>query len=234
MAAQTGRYRRTHNDYELSAVYINRRIIGLVKGQYLFGPSSAPPTTSAQVLLGKTTFEYDAGGDFLQHQGGPVQFDAANYGIGLVQGRGNVTSARRWDVNNETNISQSVVSTIAYNTQGSLIFSRNAEGHQTTIFYTDAFSTNGEDTTTLSFSTLAYPTTVTNPGNFSSTSKYNYDLGLSIRVQDPKNAAQATQYDSAGRTTRVTNLVNNAYTRWVYPASPDHHQQIRDNKRPGD
>ncbi len=213
--------RRTHTDYDLSAVYTDRRIFGLVKGQYLFGPSSAPPTTNAQMLFSKATFEYDAGGEFLQHQGAPVQFDAANFGAGLVQGRGNLTSARRWDVNNETNISQSVASSMAYNTQGSVIFSRDPLGHQTTIGYADAFSTNGTDTTTLSFSTLAYPTmvTVADPDNFSSTAKYNYDLGMATRAQDPKGAAQTREYDSAGRVTRVTNAVNNAFTRWVYPAS---------------
>ncbi len=124
-------------------------------------------------------------------------------------------------MNNETNISQSVASSVAYNTQGSVIFSRDPLGHQTTIGYADAFSTNGTNTTTLSFSTLAYPTmvTVADPDNFSSIAKYNYDLGMATRAQDPKGAAQTREYDASGRVIRITNAVNNAYTRWVYPSS---------------
>ena len=39
------------------------------------------------------------------------------------------------------------------------------------------------------------------------------------RAQDPKGAAQTTQYDSAGRVKRVTNAVNGAYSRMIYPPS---------------
>ncbi|MGH9933342.1 MAG: PKD domain-containing protein, partial [Pyrinomonadaceae bacterium] len=205
--------RRTHTDYELLAAYVNQRIIGLTKQQFLFGPED-----SGQRLYNKMSYEYDAGGEFLQNQGNPVQHDA-NYGTGLVQGRGNVTKLLRWDVNYENDAAQATASTVGYNTSGSAVFSRDALAHQTTISYNDSFSTNGVDSTTLSFATLAYPTTVTDPDSFTSTAKYNYDLGAVTRQQDPKGAAQTTEYDPAGRVKRVTNAVNGAYTRFVYPAS---------------
>lgn len=171
--------------------------------------------------------EYDAGGAFLADQGNPVQHDAA-YGLGFVQGRGNVASARRWDVNDENDIDSSTASTVGYNTTGSAIFSRDPLGHagrQTTISYMDSFSSNGINTITAPGLTLAYPTTFTDPDNFSSTAKYNYDLGAVTRTEGPppeshpQGAIQTTEYDSAGRVKRITNAVNSAYTRFVYPAS---------------
>jgi YD repeat-containing protein len=206
--------RRSHTDYDLSEVYMFRRIIGLRKQQFLFSNED-----NTQRLYTKVSYEYDAGGEFMVSQGSPVQHDESNYGVSLVQGRGNVTSVRRWDVNHETDINYTTVTRTGYNTTGSPIFSRDALNHQSTISYTDAFSVDGTSTTTLGFTTLAYPTTVYDAENYAATSKYNYDLGLVTRVTNPLGAAQTTQYDSAGRVRQVTNAVNGAYTRWVYPTS---------------
>jgi YD repeat-containing protein len=202
--------RRTHTDYETSAAYVNQRLIRLSKQQFLFGPED-----NGQRLYSKTSYEYDA--DLLTNQGNPLQHDS-HYGTAAMA-RGNVTKALRWDVNYENDISHATASTTGYNTCGSTIFNRDALAHQTTISYTDAFSTNGTDTTTPPGLTLAYPTTVTDPDNFSATAKHNYDLGVVTRTQDPKGAAQTTEYDSAGRTKKVTNTVSGAYTRFVYPRS---------------
>lgn len=210
--------RRTHVDYNLSAPYLNRRVIGLVAAQYLFAPDS-PNSSSIQTLVTKTTLEYDAGGEFLQSQGNPVQSDAANYGTGLLEGRGNVTQVRRWDVTHETELNQALVSSIGHNTTGSTIFLRDPLGHQSTISYQDSFSSNGVDSTTLAFTALAYPTMITDPDGFSSTARYHYDLGRQTRQQDPKGAAQTTSFDAAGRVKQVTNSVNGAYQRFVYPAN---------------
>lgn len=207
--------RRTHTDYELSAAYVNQRLTGLSKQQFLFGPED-----NGQRLYSKMSYEYDAGGEFLQNQGNPVQHDA-NYGTAATV-RGNVTRALRWDVNYESDTTHATASTVGYNTCGSTVLSRDPLGNsarQTTISYTDSFSTNGIDSTTLTFATMAYPTTITDPDGFSATAKYNYDLGALTRTQDPKGAAQTTEYDAAGRVKRVTNAVNSAYTRFVYPAS---------------
>jgi YD repeat-containing protein len=204
--------RRKHTDYELSAAYVNVRILGLATQQFLFGPED-----NGQRLYSKMSYEFDAGGAFLQYQGDPVQHDA-NFGSAAVV-RGNLTKALRWDTNYETDIAHATVSSIGYNTCGSTVFSRDPLNHQTTISYADSFSTNGIDTTTSPGLTLAYPTGVTDPDNFSSSSKYNYDLGAVTRQQDPKGAVKTTEYDSAGRVKRITNAVNGAYTRFVYPPS---------------
>jgi len=52
-----------------------------------------------------------------------------------------------------------------------------------------------------------------------STVQYNYDMGAATRTEDPKGAAQTIAYDWVGRIDRVTNVVNSAYTRYVYPNS---------------
>jgi len=210
--------RRTHTDYELSPAYVSQRIIGRSKQQFLFGPEDY-----GQRLYSKMSYEYDTGGEFLTDQGNPVQHDA-NYGTTAVV-RGNVTKAIRWDVNYETDITHTTAATVGYNTSGSAVFSRDALQHQTTISFTDSFSSNGTDTTTAPGLTLAYPTTVTDPDGFSATARYNYDLGIATRSEGPpplghqQGAIQTVEYDSAGRVKRTTNAVNGAYTRFVYPLS---------------
>jgi hypothetical protein len=82
--------RRAHTDYNLSAVYTDRRIIGLPSAQFLYD--------GANTLFSKVDYQYDLGGTFQVHQGPPVQHDTANYGSGFVQGRGNLNKMRRWDV----------------------------------------------------------------------------------------------------------------------------------------
>jgi YD repeat-containing protein len=89
------------------------------------------------------------------------------------------------------------------------------------ISYTDSFSDD------LARNTLAYPTTFTDPDNYISTTKYNFDFGAVTFQRTPKpNTAQhlpnegpveTITYDEFGRIQQVTNQVNGAYTRFVYP-----------------
>jgi YD repeat-containing protein len=63
--------RRTHTDYNLSAVYTNRRIIGLPSAQFLYDGNNA--------LFSKVTYEYDQNSNpYLQHPGPTAQHDTAN------------------------------------------------------------------------------------------------------------------------------------------------------------
>ncbi len=194
--------RRTHTDYNLSSVYTNRRIIGLPSAKYLYDGNNT--------LFSKVTYEYDLGGGYQVHQVPLVQHDTVNYGPTFIQGRGNLNVVRRWDVTDPGNLSKSAAPATGYNTSGSVIFTRDALGPQTSFSYTDSFSDS------VNHNTLAYPTTVTDPDNFSSTVQYNYDFGAVTRSQDPKGAVVTRTYDAVGRLDRITNQVNNAYTRFVY------------------
>jgi YD repeat-containing protein len=213
--------RRTHIDYNLSAVYTDRRIIGLPSARYVYDGNGYIYTGGAynnpdEILAFKITYEYDQNPDpYLQHQGPPVQHDTANYGPDFVQGRGNLNVIRQWDVTDPDKINKSVASTVGYNTSGSVIFSRDPLNHETSMSYSDSFSggrNNGN--------TLAYPTTMTDADHHSSTVQYNFDFGAVTRTQDPKGAAVVNIYDRIGRLERSRNEVNSAYTRYVY--APDH------------
>jgi YD repeat-containing protein len=220
--------RRTHTDYDLSAAYVSRHILGLVQGQYLFAPD-APNSPSVQILMSKTTYEYDMDtgictglcADYAAAANSPsiVQHDSANYGAGLVIGRGALIRASRWDAGDEWNESKRITSSMHYNTLGSAIRSSDPLGHQTTIGYADQFVFNGTSVANPAVATLAYPTVTTDPDGYSSSARYNYDLGAVTRHQDPKGAAATTRYDAAGRIVQVTNAVNGAYSNTIYPPS---------------
>jgi YD repeat-containing protein len=213
--------RRTHTDYNMDSTYLNRWIIGLTAAQYLCDASEGATPCSASsgsALFAKTTFQYDESGSAV-YQAAPTQQDNTNYGSGMVAGRGNLSSTRRYDV---SNLSLYVSSSMVYNTAGSPIEMTDGASHESTISYTDAFSANGVDATTVSYTTMAYPTTLTNADGMSATIKYHYDFGAKTRTQSPTPAGQSQGriqkfvYDSAGRLDRVTTVNNSAYTRYVY------------------
>jgi YD repeat-containing protein len=221
--------RRTHMDYDLSPAYVNRHILGLAKGQYLFAPD-VPNSFSAQMLMSKTTFEYDVDtgictglcADYAAAANSPsiVQHDNQNYGADFVVGRGALTRVRRWDAGDEWNESKRITSSMHYNTLGSAIRGSDPLGHQTTIGYADSFSDGNN-----SRNTFAYPTTLTDADGFQSFVQYNFDFGAKTRVQGPPPANQTQgviqtfTYDSAARLQQVTTVNTGAYTRWVYPTS---------------
>ncbi len=108
---------------------------------------------------------------------------------------------------------------------GAVVANTDASAHVAQISYTDSFSDG------VSRNTLAYPTRLTDPDGYYSTSKYNYDFGaLTYRQTPPPNfngspasqppgPEQSFSYDTIGRLQQVTNEVNDAYTRYVYPTS---------------
>ena len=205
----TSLVRMTWIDYNLSQAYLDKHILGLVSAVHV--------TDGNYSYVSKTTYDYDWGGEYLA--GTPqaaTQHDEADYGAGFVSGRGNLSSVSRWDVTDINNSSKAIRQNTAYNSDGSVIFTRDALGHQNSISYTDSFSDS------VNRNTFAYPTTGTDADGYSSTSKYNYDFGAPTRRQDPKAAAVSMEYDAAGRPTRVNNLVNTAYKKWTYPDSQDY------------
>jgi YD repeat-containing protein len=217
---------RTHTDYNLSDAYVSRRIIGLLAGQYLLGPD-APDSNSTQTLLAKITFEYDVNAICSgpcyslvpEAPTDPVVHHALNYGASFQVGRGLLANVKRWDAFDEMNSNKATTSSMVYNVYGSLIRSVDPLLHATQIHYDDAFSNDGIGSNPAPYVTMAYPTSVRDPDGYYSSASYNYDLGAATRKQDSKGAAQTSDYDSAGRVKRITNTVNTAYTRFVYPLS---------------
>ena len=104
-----------------------------------------------------------------------------------------------------------------YDTNGSVVFTRDDLWHQSNFSYQDSFS-DGYN----SRNTFAFPTTVTDPDNASATMQYNYDFGAVTRTQGPPPAGQSqgliqtVTYDGAARVDRVTTGNTSAYTRYFY------------------
>ncbi len=196
--------RHAHTDYNLISTYTSRRIIGLPSAQYLYEGSNT--------LVSKIDYQYDSSGQFLQNLTSPTQHYDAGFGINFVAGRGNLCIVRRYDVDFPNDTTKAVQYSTGYNTAGSVIFSRDPLGHQSSVAYTDSFSDG------VNRNTFAYPTTVTDADNNSSTSQFHYGMGVVTRRQDPKGAVQTISYDAARRTQRI-DLSNGTYTRWVYPNS---------------
>src|SRR5207248_1862887 len=122
-----------------------------------------------------------------------------------------------------------VESQAGYNVTGTLAFSKDAAGHQSSVSYTDSFFQNVNRTNAdpqFQLKTFAYPTTVTDPDGFAATSVYNYDMGAIRQSQTPlpnvitnqAGPVRRTYYDIAGRVIKSLTVDNGAYTRVVYAA----------------
>jgi YD repeat-containing protein len=211
--------RRMHTDYNSTSPYTSRRIIGLVSEKTLY---QVDPNTLAETLMSKVGFAYDE--DSIQGTDAPVQHDNTNYGASFLPGRGNLSSVKRY---NASDVSQFTTSTMNYNTAGAVVKRVDPAGHQTLFSYTDQFSANGTTLDAARPATLAYPTMVTDPDGYTASSRYHYDFGAVTWKQTPQpntiqnlpGPEQTLTYDSIGRIQRVTNLVNGAYTRYVYPST---------------
>ena len=137
----------------------------------------------------------------------------------------NLTSVTRYDV--FPGSTASVTSRMFYNTAGSVVKSLDPANHQTLISYADQFSAKGTTLDATRPATLAYPTMVTDPDGFTAKSRYQYDFGGTTWKQTPQpnsvvyvpGPQQTVTYDTFGRIQRTTNLVNGAYTRYVYPGN---------------
>jgi YD repeat-containing protein len=210
--------RTTRTEYNLSTEYTSRRIIGLPNFQYLYEGSSVSGTLNSKVGY---VYDDDMLTNYLQAlPSAATQHDVVNYGMAL-RWRGNVNRVRRYDVTGGA--STFVESQAGYNVAGAVAFSKDAAGHQATVNYTDSFY-QGVNRSIPALQSFAYPTTVTDPDNFSATTVYNYDMGAATQTTDPKSAIVKSRYDSAGRAERVTrrdgvNGVDKGYARMVYPAS---------------
>jgi RHS repeat-associated protein len=198
--------RHTFTDYNLSQPYLDRRIIGLVLQVHLKNATS---------YEGKITYDYDDPARLQAVPSAATRHDTA-YNTSLTA-RGNLTAVSRWDVTDINNAAKKATSYTNYYTTGTPILLTDPAMHQNSIAYTDAFSD------AVNRNTFAYPTTVTDEDGFQTVTNYNFDFGgVTWRRTPSPNAGQTapTQtmtYDSASRLQQVTNGVNGAYVRWVYP-----------------
>ncbi|MBC8029018.1 MAG: hypothetical protein H7Z16_02820, partial [Pyrinomonadaceae bacterium] len=195
------------------AAYLSRYILGLVKEQTLFEVNG-----STETLMSKVGFQYDET-DSIEGANAPVQHDSS-YDGNFVTGRANLSSVERYDADD---VSQFTMTSNRYNTAGAMVSTKDPLNHQLTISYADSFSANGTHLDApRSFSTLAFPTTITDADGFSSHVRYHYDFGAKTRTEgppsenQPQGQIQIFAYDTAARPDRITTENNGAYTRYVY------------------
>jgi len=180
--------------------YIDRRVLGLLREVIVYDGANQPQS--------RVWYDYDwnDANAWAALPQAATQHDAS----GTAYGRGNLCWVGRWDVTDFNNSNKVTPQFIKYNRTGSVIKTEDAYGQGTVISYTDAFSD------TVNRNTFAYPTTMTDAENYSSSAQYNYDFGGITRMQDPKGSVQSITYDSAARRDRITDQATSAYTRWVY------------------
>jgi YD repeat-containing protein len=205
-------YRYSQSDYLDYTEYWSRWIVGLPSAQRLYD--------GANVLQAQMTYGYDEAW-YEAHASGVLQHDTSNYGSAFFW-RGNRTSARRYSVVNGVAGSYTQTQTY-YHLTGLVMLQRDALNHDAWIYYDDAFATyaddasNTETVVNLTPKTFAYPTRVEDPDGYNSYVKYWYDTGAVTKTTDPKGAASISIYETTfGRLAKAKNLVNGAYTRYVY------------------
>jgi YD repeat-containing protein len=209
----TTELRRSNTTYLQASAYLARRLIGLplITSLYEFNPS-----TQTETLLSKTGFDYDETGSIIGSD------TATQHDNTSVSARGNVSTIKRYDTS--PNSSASLASHVFYNTAGSTVKTADSASHEVLISYTDQFFSDSVNQDASRPSTLAYPSTVTDPDGFTTKSHYNYDFGAVTWTQIPKpneitnqpGPAQRFTFDSIGRIQQSTNLVNSAYTKYQY------------------
>ncbi len=146
-----------------------------------------------------------------------IMHDTANYGASFTVGRGNLTTATRYDVTGTTG---AVSSQIKYNIAGAPVAQIDPLGRTVKISYADNFN----DTSTTR-NTYAYPTRLFDPaGNYSEV-KYRFDTGANAWARSPAPAGNTTdkettrEYDAVGRLLKNTVVNSGAYTRYEYPTN---------------
>lgn len=225
-------YRRTTVDYKNDAVYIDRRIIGL--------PFRRSVYDGSWNLMAKTEYGYDwdFSGDMFQDTPAPAtQHDRTNYGPTFITGRGNLSVAIRFNVNDPNN-ANNTISEMKWrvNSTGSVLMERDHHWHQKFFAYGDSFSDS------VNRNTFAYPTTITDAEGYNTTMKYKFETGAVTEARRPSSGTNqqsnvtyetvTIQYDAEARLDRATNQNNGFYTRFVYPASRGYVQSYS-NVKPG-
>ncbi|MEP7148674.1 MAG: VCBS repeat-containing protein [Acidobacteriota bacterium] len=213
--------KKSYTTYNLDSAYTSRRIIGLPSLTELYGQEA-----SGFNLMSKVTYGYDFDDDFnvtgLNQNISPTQHDNTNYGATFSAGRGNLTSTTRWNVEYPTSSTYAIETNTSYNTAGAVVAQTDGRNRRSVVSYADDWNDG------VTRSTYAYPTTVTDPGGYSSTIEYRFDVGVNVWARSPTPSGSG---NSVGRTTSRTfddtigRLVkekienSGAYTRYDYPST---------------
>jgi YD repeat-containing protein len=196
--------RHAQTDYNLASTYTDGYIIGLPSESRLYSDSGTG------TLMSKVSYGYDETAPM--SPGTITQHDSTNYGTAFVAGRGNLTSMRRWDVNDSANQDLSVVSMTGYDIAGNVVYSRGPGQTATTqveVSYADSFSDG------VNRNTFAYPTLVTDPDDFTANSKYNYISGTVWRTQGPLANVTTNQPGAIQQITYDEVVLQNATRVWL-------------------
>ena len=165
--------RNTITDYNLSQAYLDRRIIGLV---------AAIHQTDIVSWQRKIGFIYDDPARLQVLPAAATQHDSS-YNTSFTV-RGNVTGISRYDVEDIVNPAKALTTYANYYTTGTRASTTDPANHQSSLTYTDSFSDS------VSRTTFAYPTTITDADGNSSYLQYNFDHGSTTRTQSPIPAGQ--------------------------------------------
>jgi RHS repeat-associated protein len=212
--------RFTVTNYKQDADYVNRRVIGLPYERLTYDGQTGR-------VMSREIYHYDWGDPYFS-----AQAPSTNYvNPGYVVGRGNLVAVRRYNCSSDAaayDENQAVWTALTgYNMAGSRLWTQDANGHRVNTSYSDSYSdgNNGRNT-------LAYPTSLTDPDGYTSTTQYDYSTGAVTQSSRPSSgtAAQGNVtyetrtmlYDWVARPQRATTQNTGAYTRWEYPASANY------------
>ncbi|HMM81521.1 MAG TPA: RHS repeat-associated core domain-containing protein [Pyrinomonadaceae bacterium] len=187
-----------------------------------------------------TTFEYDNYGTTFGHAGlvsrsNVTGHDTTNYGAGFLY-RGNVTAVTSYA--NAGNQTGAVTTYAQYDILGNVVKTIDANGNATTINYADNFgSPDGEATTNTApsqlngDSTFAFPTSTTNPMNWTSYAQYDYFTGKPVNTRDINGVISKTIYnDPLDRATQSVSAVGTGLEAQTTVAYDDSNHKITTTK----
>jgi YD repeat-containing protein len=218
--------KRVETEYNWNSAYTDKRLVGLPSEVRSYGRE-----TSGLNLMSKVTYAYDEGNfsdTALSQNISPTQHDSTNYSSTFIAGRGNPTSATRWNTESgkENNSAYAITSFVKYNTAGAAVSKTSPwDGTNTRtvkIGYADVWNDSVTRTT------YGYPTTITDPANNSSTVKYRFDIGANVEATSPAPANQThgkttkRVFDTYGRLEKNSVYVDTtekSYTRYEYPTN---------------